>query len=290
MVEGDGAEVRVERWDMRAAEILAPIWGEFKACVFTSGTLSPVSAFAETIGLDSYRYARAGLPYDLSRVKTVVVRGLSTRGEELSAEMAYRYRQAVKLFLEGFKANVAVYFSSYRVMDELVDAVAEAAEALGRRVFIERQGMRGHEAKAMLEEFRKCARSRSGVLCATMTGKFSEGVDFPGRQLEGAFLVGIPFDRVTTRTRVYLQYYVSRYGRVRGVYYAYVVPALRRVAQAMGRVLRSSDDRALFILGDERYAKPSYFELLPEYAKSTAEGASYTRIKRVAEEFDEATS
>ncbi|RLG51235.1 MAG: hypothetical protein DRN96_05825 [Thermoproteota archaeon] len=83
---------------------------------------------------------------------------------------------------------------------------------------------------------------------------------------------------------------MSRYGRVRGVYYAYVVPALRRVAQAMGRVLRSSDDRALFILGDERYAKPSYFELLPEYAKSTAEGASYTRIKRVAEEFDEATS
>ncbi len=290
LVEEDGEEVRVERWDMRSAEVLAPLWSEFKACVFTSGTLGPVSAFAETAGLDSYRYARAGLPYDLSRVKAIVVRELSTRGEKLSAEMASRYRQAIRLFLEGFKASVAVYFSSYRVMGELADGIAEDAEALGRKAFIERQEMRGHEAREMLEEFRRYARSGAGVLCATMTGKFAEGVDFPGRQLEGAFLVGIPFDRVTTRTRVYLQYYVSRYGREKGVYYGYVVPALRRVAQAMGRVLRSSDDRALFILGDERYAKPMYFELLPEYAKSTAEDVSYTRIKRAAEVFDEATS
>jgi DNA excision repair protein ERCC-2 len=46
-----------------------------------------------------------------------------------------------------------------------------------------------------------------------------------------------------------------------------VLPALKRASQALGRALRSREDRAVFILGDERYAL--YIDFLPDYIQKT---------------------
>ena len=40
---------------------------------------------------------------------------------------------------------------------------------------------------------------------------------------------------------------------------------LKRASQALGRALRSKQDKAIFILGDYRYK--GYMELLPDYAQ-----------------------
>lgn len=108
---------------------------------------------------------------------------------------------------------------------------------------------------------------RPRVFCAPRTGRFAEGADFPGRELEGLFLVGIPFDRMSIKTRLYLKYYENLYGKEKGTYYAYVVPALRRASQSLGRVLRSKEDRGIFILGDERYSENRFQQLLPDYIR-----------------------
>jgi len=50
----------------------------------------------------------------------------------------------------------------------------------------------------------------------------------------------------------------------------YIVPALRRTSQSLGRALRSTEDRAVIILGDERYVQSRFFSLLPDYARGTA--------------------
>ncbi|HID16988.1 TPA: hypothetical protein EYP26_01690, partial [Candidatus Bathyarchaeota archaeon] len=87
------------------------------------------------------------------------------------------------------------------------------------------------------------------------------------RQLEAVFLVGVPFERPTLKTRLYVEYYQRLYGEEKGRYYAYTVPALRRASQALGRALRSKEDKAVLVLGDERYAR--YLELLPDYVQNT---------------------
>ncbi|MCD6491187.1 MAG: hypothetical protein J7K59_02715, partial [Candidatus Korarchaeota archaeon] len=55
------------------------------------------------------------------------------------------------------------------------------------------------------------------------------------------------------------------FGKRKGRFYAYVVPAIRRAAQAMGRAIRSPKDKAIIIAADERYSKKQYLELLPEF-------------------------
>lgn len=271
--------LEVEVWDMRSEEVLRDRWNEFKACVFCSGTLSPIRAFAETIGLKNYRGKNFSSDFTPENIKTLVAVDLSTEGEKLRRNMRKRYLGAIELFVAGCVANLAVFSASYRIQRSLLGGLREIAARHERALFVERQGMSGEEGREILERFKASSKNRrKGLLAATMQGRFAEGADFPGRELEGIFLVGVPFDRMNTKTRLYLDYYRRLYGPEKGNLYAYVIPALKRASQALGRCLRSSRDRAVFILGDNRYAREGFLRVLPDYIRETAVIGSYREI------------
>ena len=264
VAEREGDNLRINVWDMRSAEVLAGRWSLFKRCVFMSGTLEPIDAFAETIGLRKYSSLSVPPIYKKENVKVYITEGLNTRGEELDPSMAKLYVGAIVSFLRAVRTSAAVFTASYRVQNELIKAgLIGEAEKAGYKVHVERRGMRGQEARAMLDSF-KSSRGR-GLLLAPMGGRFAEGADFPGEELQAIFLVGIPFDKPTVKVKLYLEYYEELYGAEKGRFYGYVVPALRRAAQALGRALRSPDDKAVLVLGDERYER--YLHLLPDYVR-----------------------
>jgi DNA excision repair protein ERCC-2 len=250
----------VEQWDMRSSEILDKVWRQFNANIFCSGTLVPLDAFAEIAGLGTYAASIVPSTYTSRNVLSLVTKGLSTKGEKLDKKMADAYIDSIESFLKAMKnRNIAVFFSSYRIQNALIRSIADLAKSYGKQIFIEYKGMAGKTCRQMLDEFKE----KGGILCGVMAGRFAEGADFPGKELEGIFLVGIPFDQVNLKTKLYLNYYSKLYGS-KGRYYGYIVPALRRASQALGRALRSEEDRAVLVLGDERYANRMYFSLLPQ--------------------------
>ena len=97
--------------------------------------------------------------------------------------------------------------------------------------------------------------------------------------LENVFIVGVPFDRKNTRTSLLLDYSKKLYGSEKGTFYAYILPALRRASQSLGRALRSREDRALFVLGDRRYRR--FLEHLPDYIQKTVVTASSSAIGKL---------
>lgn len=272
----------MERWDMRSAEILRERWKEFYCCIFCSGTLSPMNAFAETIGLENWTGKKIDI--QIGRCKSFILKGVSTKGEELKKEEIEKYMEAIEKFLK-IDTNLAIFSASYRIQNDLLEnGLNDLLDEMGKSYFIEKEGMGGEEGRKILDEFK---RSKNALLIATMTGRFAEGADFPGRTLEGIFLVGIPFDKINLRTKLYLKYYKEIYGKEKGRYYAYVIPALIRASQSLGRALRSKEDKALFILGDERYKRKSYFELLPEYVKNGIEIINYDEENKIIEAWKE---
>ncbi len=275
----EGSSVKLEVWDMRTSEILAPVWDEFRSVIFMSGTLEPIDAFAQMAGVD--RCARMSIPSmaDPDRVRSVIIRGVSTKGEELSGEMVRRYLRVIDVFL-SLPGNLAIFTASYRIQDEVLPGIEELAGKHGRPIFIERRDMQGDEASRILREFKSLPRSGGeGLLVAPAGGRFAEGADFPGEELEGVLLLGIPFDRLTTKTRLFIEYNQRIHGRMRGRYLAYVVPALRKASQALGRVIRSEEDEGVFVLADERYAKRMYFKLLPDFIKRSVSLARWDEIR-----------
>jgi DNA excision repair protein ERCC-2 len=57
------------------------------------------------------------------------------------------------------------------------------------------------------------------------------------------------------------EYYETNYGM--GFHYAYIYPAMAKVIQAAGRVIRSEEDRGLIVLMDKRFLAAEYAEAMP---------------------------
>jgi len=271
-----------ERWDMRAAEYLKDIWDRFYSIIFMSGTLRPANAFADIIGLQRYSVVSDSFTISKNNVLAIITKDLTTKGEELEEDMRKRYSDSLKKILPSIRVNTAIFFASYRIMNKLIKDIKTVSENEGRELFIEDEYTRGEEARRILEEFK---RSKNAVLCASMQGRFAEGADFPGEALEAVILVGMPFERPTLKTNLYISYYEKIYGKEKGRFYAYILPALRRAAQSMGRAIRSENDRAILIAMDERYKEQKYLSLLPDFFKENAKTANIPAAVELIEEF-----
>ena len=277
----------IEMIDMRASEILKNKWKNFRKCIFCSGTLTPIKAFAETIGLENYSGGCFSFSFD--NVVALITEGISTEGERMSKEMMLKYIEAIKQFIEAMNANIAIFSASYRIQNNLIKAgLRKIVENAGRKFFKESQGMQGDKARKILDEFKECAANeQKGVLVATASGRFAEGADFPGEELEGIFLVGIPFDKMNVKTKLYLKYYEKLYGKRKGSYYAYIVPAMRRASQSLGRALRAKEEKAILICGDKRYKERRFLNLLPDYFQRKAEVVDYVKIYEKIKRFNQ---
>ncbi|RLG39422.1 MAG: hypothetical protein DRO05_08835, partial [Thermoproteota archaeon] len=266
----------LEVWDMRSAELLSEVWGEFRNCIFMSGTLAPIEAFAEMSGIPDCIGKVFPSPADPNKIRSFILTGLSTKGEVLDEETIRKYAVAIRAFLERVKGNVAIFTASYRIQNDLMPDIVDSAIDSGRELFVEREGMKGEEARNMLLNFKRS--EGRGVLVAPVRGRFAEGADFPGEELVGAFVVGVPFARLTLRTKLDVEYNQKIYGKRKGLYYAYIVPAMRMASQALGRVIRSSEDYGTFVLGDERFLRPELVRLLPDFVRRTARVVSYLNL------------
>ncbi|MGC8673025.1 MAG: ATP-dependent DNA helicase [Thermoplasmata archaeon] len=269
----------VEMWDMRSSAVLSPLWKNFRSNIFMSGTLEPINGFVEVIGLGNYKAVKVDYEIKPEKIKSFILYGLSTKGERISKDMVRKYETVLKHFIEKLNdRNIAIFSASYRIQDVLVKLVPEDVRD---RIFIEKEGMSGNESRKILDSFKRMAYSdKKGILFASASGRFAEGADFPGKELEGVFLAGIPFEKLTIKTELYIKYFENIYGE-NGRYYAYVVPALRRASQALGRVIRSEDDYGIFVLADERFSKDEYFNLLPSYIKNNSKLISYDEFLNV---------
>ena len=94
-------------------------------------------------------------------------------------------------------------------------------------------------------------------------GVFAEGIDLPGTALEGVMVVGVGLPQVNLFQETLRDYYEVQLGR--GFAYAYQIPGMQKVAQAVGRVIRTENDRGVALLMDDRYTQGAYRALCPAH-------------------------
>lgn len=82
----------------------------------------------------------------------------------------------------------------------------------------------------------------------------SEGIDYRGEALKGAIVVGLPLMAYTEIQKSVNDYYKNKYGNKNGMFIAYILPAMNRALQALGRVHRAADENGVLVLCDMRFA------------------------------------
>jgi DNA excision repair protein ERCC-2 len=92
------------------------------------------------------------------------------------------------------------------------------------------------------------------VLVTSTRGTLTEGIDYDGAKLSTAAVVGIPLVNVgSPRVRAVRRAYGDAFGEEKAFEYALTVPAVRRARQAIGRVIRGTDEVGVRVLADARY-------------------------------------
>ena len=134
-----------------------------------------------------------------------------------------------------------------------------------RPLLFQRENMKMKETQKLLEEFKRQSHGFGSVLLACTSGSFGEGLDFPGNELLGAVIVGIPLAEMNVEVKALVNYYQERFGK--GWEYGYTFPAMQKAIQASGRVIRTPTDQGIVVLLDSRYAWENYQKCLPPTQK-----------------------
>jgi Rad3-related DNA helicase len=120
--------------------------------------------------------------------------------------------------------------------------------------------MREAQRREFLEKFQP----GSCVLgLAVIGGIFAEGVDLPGERLKAVAVVGTGLPRLSLERDILRGHFEKTRGR--GFDYAYRLPGMQRVQQAVGRLIRSEEDSGSALLIDERFLDARQWSLFPKW-------------------------
>lgn len=236
------------------------------ACLLISGTLSPVEAYARFYFGD-LPARTLSLPNAFPKENRLVVCA-SDITTAFSMRQNEKNLQLIRAYIEAFSrldGNLAVYFPSYQILEGFSKDLTTAGRKK-KKIFVEPRDAK--DAEESLREFLSLPGSgRSGLLLAVCGGKWSEGLDYRGDLLQGAMVIGLPLAPFNQVRRMVIGYFRRRFGD-EGEFLCYTLPAINRGQQALGRVLRTPDDRGVLVLGEKRFLEGKVSRGLPEWMRN----------------------
>ena len=230
----------------------------YRGSIRFSGTLSPLPLYNRLHGLVDAPCERAANAFGGHQLAVLLVRDIDTyyRGRE---ESIGRLVDAVHAVFSSRAGHYLVAFPSYAYLDRFCD------EARGRFPVgsLHRQvpGMTDAERDAFLAALREAG--EPCLAAVVLGGVFAESVDLAEVPLAGVIAVGAgipPPDLVRARQRRYFDQ-VSGNGRQ----VAFLLPAMTRIVQAAGRLLRSPEQRGVICLIDPRLGNAEYRQFFPAH-------------------------
>ena len=242
------------------APFLAPRFAAASSIVLFSATLSPQNYYADTLGLPvNTVWVDVQSPFLAEQLQVAVVRNISTRYQHrddsllpISELMARQYAQK--------PGNYLVFLSSYDYLQKL----AAVFKAQWSDIPIWEQTRRMDEAERT-EFLARFTATSTGIGFAVLGGAFAEGIDLPGDRLIGAFIATLGLAQVNPVNEQIRQRMGENFGRKQAYDYTYLYPGMQKVSQAAGRVIRSSTDRGVVFLMDDRFARDEVRQLLPAW-------------------------
>jgi DNA excision repair protein ERCC-2 len=185
--------------------------------------------------------------------------------EKRTPQMYQTMVERINEVVNSTPTNTGVFAASFQVLNALL---AEGLEnALLKPLFHERKGMTSKANEKMVQDFKACGDKGGAVFLGVQGGRTSEGVDFPGNQMNSVVVVGVPYAEPTPRIKAQIEYYDKHfpgYGRE----YGYVLPAMKKASQAAGRPIRTLDDRGAIVFLDFRFATNYCKNFLPSWITS----------------------
>lgn len=245
------------------SRITSPVFSRAYCNIVMSGTLQPLEAYVRITRLpENCAMKVVPSPFPKEHVLPIVSCGVTTAMEKRTPEMYKKIINRVEEVINQTPANTGVFAASFEVLGRLL---AEGLKrAIDKPLFCEHRSMSSHENERLVAEFKAHSKRAGAVLLGVQGGRSSEGVDFPGDEMNSVVIVGVPYAEPTPKVKAQISYFEKSFPG-HGREYCYVLPAMKKASQAAGRPIRTLEDRAAIVFLDYRFATRFCQSYLPSW-------------------------
>lgn len=254
------ADLKAKLFCLDPAPMLAAPLERSRSTIFFSATLLPLDYFKKLLtGSMDHPQHTFRSPFSVENVRLLIHNRISTKYRQ-RADSYHPIASAIKSICSAQVGNYIVFFPSYAYMAAVHPLVKERLPEV--QLLVQDQGMTEADRETFLAEF-STDNPETMIGFAVMGGIFGEGIDLVGERLIGAVVVGVGLPQLCLE-RDLIKRYFDEYN-ANGFAYAYQYPGFNRVLQAIGRVIRTENDRGVIVLIDERFTHTRYRRLFPAH-------------------------
>jgi DNA excision repair protein ERCC-2 len=251
--------------------LAASVINKLRSAILMSGTLWHMNYYIDVLGIERKRCETMELPSPFPPENRLIIvdKAVTTKFEKRNEIQWKRIGEHLKKIIKKIDGRVAVYFPSYEVMQEIASIAR-----FDLPFIMEQKGTGILDVLQFLKDHERC------VVFGVARGKISEGVDMSigGRSmLSAVIVVGLPYPKKTELQAAVYEYFREKFGD-KAIEYANDIPCLNALAQSVGRLLRSPEDKGLIIIMDGR-AAGKFKNKLPKEWKS--EMKTHWRIEKI---------
>lgn len=266
LTKGDDVPLRLDIIALDPRTSTSEVINSVAATISMSGTLEDMESYRAVMGLpENTIKTTLPSPFTDEQILVLSCKGVSTLYEKRSPDIYKRMVLKISEVVRSTPGNTGIFCSSYEVMDGLLSA--GLTNSITKPLFIEKQKARSVEQDRLVEEFKKMSKHGGAVLLGVMGGRFSEGEDYPGDEMNSVVIVGVPYPKPSAKVSAQIKYYESLFPS-KGMEYGYIIPAMRRASQAAGRPFRNLDDRGVIVFLDYRFSTRYLKRFLPCWISS----------------------
>jgi DNA excision repair protein ERCC-2 len=244
----------------------------FKSLILLSATINPSDLFLRSIGLDSSStIVHSASASHKFRIKTVVDGGVTTRFKMRTGEMFSKIALRIAAICSATSGGVGVFLPSYAVLESIRELLASELEHAGtaehpaRKLLVERPGLALEDSDGIMHTFKS---NHGCVLLAVQGGRFSEGEDFPGEEMDASIVVGLSLPPPSPRIYAeYEQMEADKFDSHQAYMVLSLLPALRKAFQCAGRHVRDPGKVGMVFFMDSRFRARRILDLMPGWLK-----------------------
>ena len=255
-----GREVQLAKTCLDPAPYLQAVSAEHATHIRFSATLSPLELSKRVQGFEAADAERAQNPFQTDQLGVYLVADLSTYFHSRTRTVPDLCR-LIRDVYESRPGRYLIALPSYAYLNQVAGEFAgdAAGEVTEIPLFLQERGADADMLARLVDAFTLSG----GLLLVVMGGGLSESIDFKDARLDGVVVVGLGLPPPSLARDQLATYFNAQAGDGFGQLVAYTQPALVKILQAAGRLIRAPEDRGILCLVDPRF--PSVQSFFPAH-------------------------
>lgn len=277
IIQKDDEEFSIKLFCVNPSCYLLDRFHDFEGASLFSATISPIEYYEDVIlGQNGLSYLSLPSPFEEENLKVLVNNKISTKYKDRNRTLLDVVDEIYTLI--NFKVgNYIVFAPSFEYLNMLKTKTIK-----DDRFIFQDRNMTAIEREEFLNNLEPNPTKTTVAVCV-MGGSFSEGIDLLGDRLIGVVVIGVGFPSLSIENKLIGDYFNQNGNK--GFAYSFINPGINRVMQAVGRLIRTENDKGVALLIDQRYSSSPYRHLFQNKWKNYSLVSSSKDIERELESF-----